>query len=89
MISLISGITAGVVGLEMGGGGGGGFGDACFGLDGASDTPGLEGLENEFFICVYFGDKYLDEIPFAISLLDNNGPRFFDRSNAFNWRFRF
>ena len=49
--SLMSGITAGVVGLEIGGGGGGGgFGGDCFGFEGVSDTPGLDGLENEFCI---------------------------------------
>ena len=92
-ISLMSGITAGVIGREIGGGGGGGFDEDCllcddgFGVSvlyGVSDTPGLDGLENVFFIWVYFGDRYLDEIPLAISLLDNNGPRFLERNNAFN-----
>ena len=85
LISLISGITAGVIGLERGRGGGGTFSDA----EGFEEIPGLGGVESVFFMWVYFGDKYLDEIPFAISLLDNKGPRFLERNRAFNCLFLF
>ena len=93
LISLMSGITAGVIGREIGGGGGGRFDegslicDDCFDVSvlyGVNDTPGLDGLENELFIWVYFGDRYLDDIPLAISRLDSNGPKFFERNNAFS-----
>ena len=93
LISLMSGITAGVIGREIGGGGGGRFDEGSlicddgFGVSvlyGVSDAPGLDGSENEFFIWVYLGDRYLDEIPLAISLLDSSGPRFLERNNAFN-----
>ena len=40
-----------------------------------------------FFMCVYLGNKYFDEIPLAISLLDNKGPRFLERNRAFNCLF--